>query len=224
MNNTRAKITYLAHSGFAVETARHFLVFDYYQSRSAASRTIADGVITADYLKTKSNIYVFASHNHSDHFDPMILDWGKTNPAITYILSDDISIPATKGKIHFMQAYETVGAGQLTIKSYGSTDQGISFLVQADGLAIFHAGDLNWWHWKNETPKEQAWAESFFKSEIDKIPPQNIDIAFFPVDPRLEEFYCIGAEYFAAKFSPRLLIPMHFWSNYAAIGEFAEKK
>ena len=36
------------------------------------------------------------------------------------------------------------------IKAFGSTDIGISFLVSVDGVDIFHAGDLNWWHWWDE--------------------------------------------------------------------------
>ena len=49
------------------------------------------------------------------------------------------------------------------VKAYGSTDIGISFLVKVDGLTIFHAGDLNWWHWKEDSLEEQLVAESSFK-------------------------------------------------------------
>ena len=33
-----------------------------------------------------------------------------------------------------------------------STDEGVAFLVEVNGVVIYHAGDLNWWHW-DEEPK-----------------------------------------------------------------------
>lgn len=223
MSDPTAKITYLFHSGYAVETAHHLFIFDYYQPGPARTGTLADGIITAGYLSTKPSVFVFASHSHSDHYDPVILEWAKTNPAITYIFSSDIR-PSKKSPVsHIMAPYEEWQQAGVLVKSFGSTDEGLSYLVQADGLAIFHAGDLNWWHWKGETKAERDYAERIFKAEIAKIGPQAIDIAFFPVDPRLEEFYSLGAEYFAANLRPKLLIPMHFGDSFATTKAFAAK-
>ena len=41
----------------------------------------------------------------------------------------------------------------LRVHAFGSTDVGISFLVEAEGKKIFHAGDLNNWHWMDEAVK-----------------------------------------------------------------------
>ena len=93
-----------------------------------------------------------------------------------------------------------------------------------DGLTIFHAGDLNWWHWKEDSLDEQALAESSFKAHIEKLKGEKcIDIAFFPVDPRLQEFFYIGGEYFAKEISPKLFIPMHFGDNVAITKKFANR-
>jgi L-ascorbate metabolism protein UlaG (beta-lactamase superfamily) len=219
----KAKITYLFHSGFAVETERHLFIFDYYQPGASRGGTLADGTITGDYLKDKSGVFVFVSHSHPDHFDSVILEWAKASPAITYVMSSDIRISQKPPVLHIMAPYQEWQQAGVTVKTFGSTDEGLSFLVQADGLAIFHAGDLNWWHWKGETKAERDWADSIFKAEIAKIGSPVIDIAFFPVDPRLEEFYSIGAEYFAAKLQPKLLIPMHFGDVYSATKDFAVK-
>lgn len=216
VENPRARITYLFHSGFSVETASHYLLFDYCPSLSR------DSVITSEFLKTKENIYVFASHSHGDHFDPAILQWSKSIPGITYVFSSDVRFDPGNINCHVMSAYERWTDRTIEIKTFGSTDAGISFLVQVDGLSIFHAGDLNWWRWKGETRTEQDYAERIFKEEIEKMAGQKIDIAFFPVDRRLEEYYSIGAEYFAAKLNPKLLIPMHFGRDYGATREFAE--
>ncbi|MCE5285798.1 MAG: MBL fold metallo-hydrolase [Pelosinus sp.] len=216
--NYKAKITYLFHSCFAVETANHLLIFDYYQPKVS---TKPDGKITGETLKTKKNVYVFSSHSHADHFDPVIFKWAKDNPSITYLLSSDITHLAGDN-YHFLAPYQAYTTAELTVKAFGSTDIGVSFLTQTDGLTIFHAGDLNWWHWKGDTKPNQQAAEKLFKTEIAKLAGANIDIAFFPVDRRLEEFYAQGAQYFAAKLQPRLLLPMHFGRDFAATAAFAK--
>lgn len=223
MNQPKAKITYLFHSGFAVETKDHYFIFDYYQPRPAGSGKLSDGIITGEYLKTKANVFVFASHNHSDHFDRVILKWAESCPDITYILNSDIPVTGKLPHFHSMSPYEEWEHNGVQVKSFGSTDAGGSFLVQADGVTIFHAGDLNWWHWPDDTQEESDYAESFFKSEMEKIGKPEIDIAFFPVDQRLEQFYSLGAEYFAAVLRPKLLIPMHFGDTYSTTKAFAEK-
>ena len=225
MDTRTAKITHLFHSGYAVETAEHFLIFDYYQPLATKGAGIAEGIITKDYLKNKKNVIVFVSHNHTDHFDPAILEWGKNDPTITYILSSDVLANTKQLNSHIISAYEEISVKQVTIKTFGSTDEGISFLLKVDGLTIFHAGDLNWWHWTGESLAEQATAESAFKAEMVKLSEQaiNIDIAFFPIDRRMEEFYSLGAEYFADKFKPKLLVPMHFGNDFAVTHDFAEK-
>ncbi|MBC8016133.1 MAG: MBL fold metallo-hydrolase [Sporomusaceae bacterium] len=225
MNTPTAKITHLFHSGYAVETAEHFLIFDYYQPLPKGGNSIAEGIITGDYLKTKKNVFVFVSHSHADHFDPIILNWAKDNPAITYIISSDVTINTDQFHCHVLSAYEEANVNQVGVKSFGSTDQGLSFFLQVDGLSIFHAGDLNWWNWTGESLAEQAAAELAFKAEIDKIRLQvnHIDIAFFPIDRRMEEFYSIGAEYFADQLKPKLLVPMHFGKDFAATKFFAAK-
>lgn len=220
---SKATITYLFHSGYAVETQNHFLIFDYYQPFSGNNLGIADGVITSEFLKTQKNIMVFASHAHGDHFDATILKWNKDNPAIQYIFSDDIRTKVNTVKHHMVAPYTKLTVDGIDIETFGSTDQGISFLIRTDGLNIFHAGDLNWWHWSGESKEEREYAEKLFKTEIEKIIGQPIDLAFFPVDRRLEEAYCMGAEYFAAKLKPKLLLPMHFGNDYGASQAFAER-
>ena len=68
------KVTYLYHSGFTVEDERAMYVFDYYKGK--LPETEAD-----------KQMYVFVSHRHSDHFNPVIFEWEKEHPKIQYILS-----------------------------------------------------------------------------------------------------------------------------------------
>lgn len=211
MGNSNIKIKYLYHSGFLVETEKNLLVFDYYQ-----------GTVNNWTELTEKRIFIFSSHSHPDHFNPQIFEWQKDRPDIQYILSRDIRVPQ-KPNIHFLSPYEELEIENLKIMAYNSTDLGVSFFVQSEGIRLFHAGDLNWWYWLDDTPEEKAKAEKDFKDEVAKIKKEPIDIAFFPVDPRLEQNYCAGAEYFIQEINPKIFIPMHFADSPEIIEKFTDK-
>lgn len=248
MGKSKIKVHYIYHSGFAVETKNHFLIFDYYLNPQKEKNTFNPIKFELeDLIKTKENILVFSSHGHGDHFNPEILEWENINPNIKYILSSDITIKNWKDNYYKLSQYEELlledkklsitdkennlpeaselnnNTKNIHIKTYGSTDIGISFLVKVEGVTLFHAGDLNWWDWKDEPDEERKLMEKNFKLEIAKIKGESIDIAFFPVDPRLEEYYSIGAEYFIKELKPNTLIPMHFGDKTYITKEFAEK-
>lgn len=192
-------VTYLDHSGFWVETARHRLLFDYYRDPAQAVRPIAG-----------KPLYIFASHAHGDHFNPAIAAWQEY---ADYILSSDIRPGALSAvdpaKIHRLSPYETLTLADLSIAAYGSTDAGGSFLVAVDGWRIFHAGDLNWWHWKGDTPQNIAQAKTDFFRELARLSGQQFDLAFFPVDSRLEEYRDLGVNEFVNAVQVRHLVTMH---------------
>ncbi len=225
MEKIKAKIYYIYHSGFAIKTKNHFLIFDYYKESMQNDDTHRQlDLFLPENIKQMKNVYVFASHSHEDHFNPSILNFEKYNSNIKYIFSNDIVINKNKCSYNFIEEGEEKRFEELYVKAYGSTDIGISFLVKVDGLTIFHAGDLNWWHWKEDSLEQQSLAEASFKTEIDKLSVEkSIDIAFFPVDPRLEEYYYIGGEYFSKRIQPKLLIPMHFGEDTSITQVFADK-
>ena len=201
------KIEYIYHSGFSLETENYFLVFDYYRGEIE--------------LKDKPT-YVFCTHDHPDHFNPEIFNWAKGKSNILYILSSDIeNTPPVKAT--FIDPYEEFIINDLHIKTFGSTDKGVSFLIQVDKKNIFFAGDLNWWHWKDNTDAEKYQEEKDFKAEINKIKGNNIDLAFFPVDPRLEEYYYLGGDYFINEIQPKVFIPIHFGDNFEITKKFINK-
>ncbi len=201
------KIEYIYHSGFTVETENYFFVFDYYKGRLD--------------LKDKKTI-VFSTHGHQDHFNRKILDLTKENPYVLYVLSGDINIQPSK-HIYIMDEDETLKLHDVEIRSFGSTDLGISLLIKADGKTIFFAGDLNWWYWDDDTDDEKIRMEHAFKNEVSNIVGSNIDLAFFPVDPRLEENYYRGGEYFIKTLHPKHFFPMHFGDNFEVIPNFINK-
>ena len=202
MPNT-VRVTYLDHSGFIVETAQHVLVFDYYRDPAQ---------VASAQLGTKKRLYFFATHAHGDHFNPAIAAWQQQTTA--YILCSDIreagGLPAVQGDtVHYLSPYEQLTHQEVQIAAYSSTDQGGSFLVEVDDWRIFHAGDLNWWHWKEDTVENIAQAKTDFFRELHYLNGQQLDLAFFPVDSRLEEFRELGVRELVKVTQVSNLVAMH---------------
>lgn len=222
LNLNKAKINYLYHDGFIIETKSDVLIFDYFNDDSK-KRTLQQGVVCRETLQTEKNVFVFVSHSHSDHFNPIIFSWKEINPNIKYILSTDIEKNDDFPEVIYISEDENIKVDDIEIKAYGSTDIGISFLVKVDGISVFHAGDLNWWHWKEDSDEENSAMEKAFKKEVEKLSNEKIDIAFFPVDHRLGEYYYLGGEYLIEKVKPKLFIPMHFGDKPEITKSFKEK-
>lgn len=221
MELSNIKINYLYNSGFAVETENYFLIFDYYlDTEDKNQKNIKNGFIGVEELSTDKNVIVFSSHSHEDHFNPVILTWKQLNNNIKYIFSSDIK-SQNADYIYYMSPYDTLNLEGVKISAFDSTDLGGSFLVNVDGISIFHSGDLNWWDWSDVEKEYSTEMEEAFKNEISKIKLNNVDIAFFPVDPRLKKKYCSGGEYFIKEVAPKAFIPMHFGTNYEITDKFA---
>lgn len=208
MENKPLKVEYLYHSGYTIEAGNYFFIFDYFR-----------GNIN---IPTDKQVIVFSSHGHPDHFNEEIFRWSRENGSIIYILSDDIDVHSTE-TIKRMGPYEKLNINDLTIETLGSTDMGVSFLVKLEGSVIFFAGDLHWWYWDDDSKGEKRRMETAFKDEIERLKGQIIDLAFFPIDPRLGEFFHLGGEYFINEIHPKKLFPLHFGDNYKVIGDFINK-
>lgn len=57
--------------------------------------------------------------------------------------------------------------------------------MDTDTHRIFHAGDLNWWHWSGDTPENIAEAKALKEKEFAPLLGLSVDIMMFPVDARL---------------------------------------
>lgn len=218
-----ARITYLYHSGYVVETDNHFMIFDYYMDDIAAGqkRGLDAGVISFADLPKDKKITVFVTHNHADHFNPVIFKWKKDRANIEYVVSSDVK---TRAKATRMAPYEHVDINGLSVDTYGSTDAGVAFAVIADGLNIYHAGDFNLWHWIEESTQEEVkFAKRAFLREMENLKDLYFDVAFFPVDPRMGRGYDAGAAHFARTLHPALMVPMHFGKEIQAAETFRQK-
>lgn len=90
---------------------------------------------------------------HPDHFKREILELKSEYPTAEYILSRDIRFREEERKpwIHSVRANMEYEIGQLKVRTLKSTDVGVAFVVETEGKRIYHAGDLNWWHWTGES-------------------------------------------------------------------------
>lgn len=195
------RVMYLNHSGYMVEIDGRTLIFDYYKGKLPE-------------IKEKSKVYVFASHAHPDHFNRKIFGWEKLYPDIRYILSDDITNKGPEGKTVTIGPEEDIVLEGLRIRTLCSTDEGVAFLLNIKDQVIYHAGDLNWWHWKEEEDAYNEMMMRGYQHEIGKIKDERIDAAFLPLDPRQEEQYCLGFDYFMRHTDTRHAFPMHMWEQY----------
>lgn len=208
----KTKVWFLYHSGFALQTDRHFLIFDYWRD-SPKGAGIDKGVVDPEWLKDK-DVIVFASHNHGDHINPSIFRWPNVIERIRLILSDDI--PAVSGA-YMVSAGQKLELEDLTVNTLASNDEGVAFDVKVDGLRIFHAGDLNWWHWAGEPDSYNRGMAESYKSQIDALGREAIDVAFIPVDPRLGKQYYWAIEYLMKTANVRHVIPMHFFDQSGVV-------
>ena len=199
------KITYHRHSGFSVRTENRLLVFDY----------LGEGL---DAPEPEEHAVAFVSHAHRDHFHPSVVQWMREG-RVQLVTGDDVEAGGIR-----LSPGQSVQLDDMQIEAFGSTDQGVSFLVFVEGKTIFHAGDLNLWHWKNES--DEAFireAEEAFEGVLNTLRGRMIDLAFFPVDPRMGEGYEEGAVRFIEVMRPKCFIPMHFWEQPEAALAMMEK-
>lgn len=215
------KLHYIFHSCFAIETKEIVIIIDYFKDSQQGNK----GLVHDSLLKTSKKLYVLSTHAHHDHFNPEILNWSALRKDIQYIFSNDIleSRLSKKEDAYYLDKGESYADEHLSIEAFGSTDQGISYLIHLGNKLIFHAGDLNNWHWKAEsTPQESQAAEEWYLRELTDLyrKYKAIDLVMFPVDQRLQTDYYLGAKQFVEKIETNYFAAMHFDDDYAGANAF----
>lgn len=214
------QITYLDHSGFAVRSRSTLLIFDDAQGLAGEGDSLANGRITRELLESVDRTVYFVSHSHEDHYHPDIFKLSNAG-LVHYVLGHDV--PLDHGG-HRMFRGDTLSLAGAEITAHDSTDEGVSFLVKIDGWTLFHAGDLNLWHWREEsTYKEIEQAERAYLDAVAPLLGEAIDVAFFPLDPRMGQQYDAGAQHFLMHVKPRVMIPMHWWKRADVAIDFARR-
>lgn len=229
------KAYYVYHSCFILELNSCYMMFDYYKHyKYERCQDIDFDSLIESVLKSDKALYIIASHGHGDHFSKKVFEFN--SPKTRYIFSDEIknnnsykkSISLSNeltNNINFMSSGQSLDIGDLQIMTFSSTDLGLSFIIEVENTTIFFAGDLNWWAWPDDTDEEAKYMEDLFKSIMTKVinADKSIDIAFFPVDQRLEQNYDMGASYFIKHLKPKYFVPMHFGNELNTTKMFLNK-
>ena len=214
------RVTYLGHSGFLLEWPGCYWLLDWWTGELPP-------------LSPDKPLLVFASHRHQDHFNPAVFQLH--HPDIRYILSADIRVTArsrerwgvpdgadiTSVRRRTTTSLEVDGQ-PLRVTALPSTDIGVAFLLEYQGKTVYHAGDLHWWHWAGEPESWNRNMAANYKKYLEPLRGKRLDLAFAPLDPRLEDAYDWGLAYLLETVDVGRLFPMHCWDDYDIARRFRE--
>jgi L-ascorbate metabolism protein UlaG (beta-lactamase superfamily) len=162
-------------------------------------------------------VMVFASHRHGDHYSKNIFKWKESLPGIKYVLC--FNTPDATSDYNYIPIHEEKTIDGIKVSTVKSTDQDGGFLVEVDGLVIFHPGDLA--NGSDDLAKA-------YTDEIDLVAGRGlkIDMAFAPIrgcsigQPAQVKK---GVDYLIEKLHPELFIPMHAGSSTDIYKKFADE-
>jgi len=207
-----AYLWYLGGCGYLIKTRNHCLIFDYRSPEVTPTEpSLANGFINPSDIAS-DDVTVFVTHEHGDHFDSTIFGWPKTISGLQYVFGfkpDSLAEGAQQG--YAGQPYEFVGPGMsktidgMQVLAVRSNDAGVGFVINVDGLTIYHAGDLAGWR-----PSER----DGFISQIDSIDAavDSVDIALVNVTGCHHQdtvALAEGTAYTLTRLNPKLVIPTH---------------
>lgn len=238
------RVTYIWHDCFVVELPSVLLVFDYWRDERGENNA---SPAFLDSLDAGKPLYVFISHGHKDHFNPAVFGWYSRFGSVSYVVSRDVfhrirhvisdssvyagpKVPTDSVTVLSAASPWTSPGHGVRCKAVPSTDIGNAYIVECDGVRIFHAGDLNAWTWRDEDDEAQVRkALGDYLACLQKIDdamreagcdgPAEFDYCFFPVDSRIGTGYACGAAEFVRRFRVRRFFPMHF-----ALGDADERE
>ena len=220
------KVTYLNHSGFLLETAETYFLFDYYKGE-------------IPQMNPEKDIIVFVSHKHADHYNPEIFELAKHYGNIQFVVSKDVPVKwqilryeeqgislserVTVVRKSMEYNLSLVNGKVLQIETLKSTDEGVAFLLTYEGKRYYHAGDLNLWIWEGESKQYNDNMTKAYFRELSKLKNKELEVAFVPLDPRQEKDAFAGMEAFLENVECKKVFPMHFWDDYEIIEKFLLK-
>jgi len=209
---------YCGHSGWAVLTHDHVLVFDYWErDRQPDEPGLACGCICPDELAGR-DVVVFVSHHHGDHWWPGVMEWRAKVDDVTYVFGFE---PENVEGYEFVVPREHYDFDGVKVTTTRSTDAGVGFVVEVDGVTVFHPGDHH---------NRAAELDGIYREDIDWLAAAGVrpDLCFLPMSGcgfgDLEPVHA-GANYTLKVLQPAVFSPMHGGQNSRRYHDFvAERK
>lgn len=202
---------YGGHSAFYIETPSSTLLFDWYRSKVPP-------------IRPDKPLYIFISHIHMDHFNEGVMRLADYFPNTEIYIGYDRGIEAINRSLDSLSEKvkdsisHFVGAQRLCtdfgeVRSLSSNELGTAFIVEADGMTLFHAGDLAWSDQENDAD---------FRKFTEPLRDKTIHYAMLPLDPRFSDHGDKTLDYYHKLSNIILFTPMHLWENYDYIKKFAD--
>lgn len=225
------QVIFLHHSSFLVEVDDKVLIFDYFDGDHVDGYHFTGKI--PEYAPD-TPIYFFASHSHRDHYDMDILRLAEQYTNIHYIFSRDIRIsphflekhgidPDVRRLVTFVTADKHFQVDGISVQTFSSTDAGVAFYVDVDGVSLFHAGDLGDWRMEGAGDLINGRMRKDYRHIIKKVAKFPINLAFVPMDPRLGSFQFEGIDFFLKNTEAEYVFPMHLWQDYRGIAEYRKQ-
>ncbi len=212
--NGEAIVWYLGHSGWAVRTSNHLLVFDYARSgRLPDEPSLANGMLVPGEIRDVP-VTVFITHGHADHYAPAVFDLRQDVRSITYVAGF-----RPEGKDGYVEVAprQTRKVGSLEVTTIESTDAGVGYFVRADGIALFHGGDHC---------NAAGEADGPFKREVDFLADRGLTADLYFAAARgcgQPEGISKGIFYAIEHLSAGAVFPMHGGGREAAYADLARQ-
>jgi hypothetical protein len=125
-----AVVWFLGHSGWAVKTQNHLLIFGYFiQGKDPNEPGLCNGHVNPAEMAGEK-VAAFASHFHGDHHNAAVFEWRQQDPDISYFLGLQ---PQNAPPYEYMAGRMEKTVGDLKLWTIPSTDAGVG------------SGRSKWW-------------------------------------------------------------------------------
>ncbi len=211
------QIVYIYHSCFCLHIDDKTFLFDL-PDNSLLTPELID-LVQAEI--NDSQLYVFCSHSHEDHYNREIWSLDHYARQTRYVLSEDIQdlFPDTvPDNSLIVEPEDSYSCDDLTIVTLPSNDLGVAYLISFQGKNVYYGGDLANWCWPSMPVRAQEITSQFFRECLESLAEYEINIAFSNVDKRLDNM--AGGVQCVEILKPDLFVPMHTFGNTEWIEDF----
>lgn len=210
---------YFAGDGYAVKTRNYLLLFDPPGIDEGPEAGLANGHLNPAELAGQK-IVVFITKPQWERYPLDVFELARRMADVEIVISYKPEAKlASQGPVpsyHLVSPHRHLSIGGVTVHTTPATQGGVSYLVEADGLKVYHAG----YHTCNEASQEAS-----YRQEIDFLKPSGpIDIALLPVGGHLLRSYTYDSYlHLLDRLSPKAVYLMHGVYDYDEYLRCAER-
>lgn len=205
-------INYLFHSCLLVRIRKVLMLFDFAMPGDHPADSLL-GLFPLELLEPYE-LFVFASHAHLDHFSPAIFEMPARDKTHLFV-GDDIEPTPSRQDVVVCRPGEWQERAGARVVAFRSSDEGVAFLVEVEGLRFYHSGDNGFWDKEKGLSVEQGF-RPFLQPIMDT--KKSFDVAFQVADPRFPESHYGGIHDVSAFLDIGLLVPIHNFNDFSHHG------